>query len=401
MRVAGIIAEYNPFHNGHQLHVEKTRALSGCDYVIAVMSGALTQRGETALCDKWLRARMALNAGVDLVLELPALFAVRPAPQFALGGVSLLGALNTVDVLSFGCEMEDITQLTRMAKCLQAEPPELTAGIRAGLSQGLSHAKARGMALAKMLGVSPECVNAPNTVLALEYMRANAQLIEPMEILPVKRDGAYHSTELAPITSASAVRLGVYKDQWDEVSKSIPAFSLDTIKEQHAQSGISCMEALDDILLYRLRNLTAEQLAQLPDVSEGLEMRVKRYADTAISRQDLLEKIKCKRYTMARIARILMYAMLGIDRYLCDQYGNGAPYARVLGFRDSARPLLRYLNANAEIPIVSDTAELKADACFALEKRATDLWGLSTKNEAYRIAGRDFTEKLWIEMEKP
>lgn len=397
MRVAGIVAEYNPFHNGHAHHVAATREKGKCDYVIAVMSGAFTQRGEPALLDKWARAKMALLGGVDLVLELPALFAVRPAEDFAWGGVSLLGALNTVDVLSFGCETDDLPLLTRMADALAEEPPSLKEGLRARLAAGQTHARARGEALSAYLGVPPEAVNAPNTTLALSYLKANRRLDTPMEILPVKRAGeGHHSGVISPLASAGAIRAALAKGE--PLEKAMPAASFEILSALWPAQSPS-IKALDDLLLYRLRGLTDNQAQSLEGAGEGLGLRVKKAARDAISRAELIERVKCKRYTYARISRVLAAALLGIDDSICARFESGAPYARVLGFRDKARPLLRALNSNADIPIIADPTLVKDDACFEIERRATDLWGLLTKDERLRRAGRDLTEKPVIVMD--
>lgn len=388
MKIAGIIAEYNPFHNGHALHVEKTRAATKADYVVAVMSGAFTQRGEVALVDKWRRARMALGSGVDMVVELPAMYAVRPAQIFARGGVSLMQALG-VHVISFGAETGDMAQLTQMARLMADEPPALRARIRARLDAGQSHARARGEAVAEMLSIAPEQVNRPNTALALEYLVANERLDRPMEAVAIAREGDYHDLALGEIASASAIRGAAKARGVQAVEGSMPPHAHALLAEAPA---LAAQERLDALLLDRLRTMERAQIAALPDVNEGLEMRIARYAREAASREELMALVKCKRYTMARISRVLTYALLGLTADLAAPYERGAPYARVLGFRQSARPLIRHMQQVAALPIVTDPVPLKGDACFGLEQRATDLWGLATDHAPYRRAGCDLTE---------
>ena len=161
MKIAGIIAEYNPFHNGHAFHVLETRRATGCDWVIACMAGHFTQRGEPAALSKWARARMALACGVDAVFELPALFAVRPADTFALGGVAILGGLGA-DVLSFGCETDDMALIRALADIKGTEPEAVSLRVREKLDAGMSHARARGEAVGEYLGLPPETINRPN-----------------------------------------------------------------------------------------------------------------------------------------------------------------------------------------------------------------------------------------------
>ena len=393
MRVAGVIAEYNPFHNGHQHHLDETRRLTGCDYIIAAMSGAFTQRGEPALIDKWARAKMALLGGADLVVELPAVFAVRTADHFARGGVELLYALGA-DTLSFGSETGSLHTLLEMSRLLHEEPPSLREAIRVRLKEGKSHARARGEALSEALNLPPEMVNAPNTVLALEYLRVNRALETPMKIQVVRRTGAYHSKEMGRIASASAIRAAMYDGREGEAFAAMPETSAEIIQAASA-GGISNPAALDNLLLYRLRAMKADQIALLPDVSEGLEMRVKKLAALAPDRDALLCALKCKRYTMARLSRLLLHALLGMDQSLTDSVLR-APYARVLGFRDRARPLIREISSNGRIPLISHPTALSGDPCFKMECRATDVWGLTTSDPRLRRAGRDYTEKIQI-----
>ena len=205
MRVCGVVCEYNPFHRGHALHLRLARALSGADYVVCVMSGALTQRGHFARHDKWTRARMALESGADLVLELPVRFACASAPDFARGGVGLLCALGVVTHLSFGCEAEALPHLSAAAHLLGEESPALRGALREGMARGLSYPQAMGETL--RLCLPPEGAQAcalPNAALALEYLRALPGSITPV---PVAREGAgYHDEALAPLASATAVR---------------------------------------------------------------------------------------------------------------------------------------------------------------------------------------------------
>ncbi|MDL2206607.1 nucleotidyltransferase [Eubacteriales bacterium OttesenSCG-928-N13] len=398
MRTAGIIAEYNPFHNGHAYHIEQTKKLTGCDRLIVVMSGAFTQRGEPALLDKWTRAKMAMEAGADLVLELPALFAMRPADRFALGGVGLLGSLGLVDMLSFGCEIADVSLLKIMAQTLDEEPPELSRRIHAHLSAGKSFPRARGDALSEVLDVPVEWINSPNTVLALEYIQANNRLPRPMSLCVVRRTNDYHSLEMGEVASASAIRDAVRKGNMDAAYAAMPEKAAQ-LMQQVGVDGFADPAALDNLLLYRLRGLETEQIARLPDVSEGLEMRIKSKSNQAASRTQLLSMLKCKRYTMARLTRICSYALLGLDRSLVDQY-PGPSYARILGFKDSARPLLRDIAATSSVELVSSPMQLEKDKCFMLERRATDLWSLCVKDPALRRAGRDFTQKMLVDYDQ-
>jgi len=281
-----------------------------------------------------------------------------------------------------------------MSRVLEGEPAELREAIRERLKEGKSHARARGEALAKVLKLPPQLVNAPNTVLALEYLKANRALERPMKVLVVKRTSDYHSREMHPVASASAIRAAIRGGREREAFDAMPDSSAALIQEG-GWDRLASPEALDNLLLYRLRALDAAQIAALPDVSEGLEMRVKKLCGVVSSREELLAALKCKRYTMARLSRLCAHALLGMDRALTDSVLR-PPYARVLGFRDRARPLLREISTHSHIPLVSQASVLSGDPCFRMECRATDVWGLTTSDPALRRAGRDFAERLPI-----
>lgn len=395
MRVCGVISEYNPFHSGHAYHLSQARTRSACDYLVAVMSGSFTQRGEPALLDKWVRARMALQNGADLVVELPCAFAVRPAQFFAQGGIQTLAGLGVVDTFCFGSEIDDLDALLAGACLLEAESPALKEALRQGLERGESHARARGAALARLSGLSLSG-QTPNAALALEYLRANLALKKPLQPLVVHRTQGYHDQALGAVCSASAIRGALAQGQLEAALMGMPTSCREPLRAawpRHAAQP----EALDGLLLYRLRQLTPVQIAQYPDVQEGLEHRVARAAIQAGSREELLSLIKCKRYTWARLSRLLTQLLLGMDRATLAACVQPA-YARVLGFRRAAQPLLKAIKTQGTLPLVSDAAGFvrRQDPAFRLDLRATDLWGLLTPSKELRAAGRDLTHPLEI-----
>lgn len=385
MRIAGIIAEYNPFHRGHAFHVERTRALSGCDYVVACMAGHFTQRGEPTPWSKWARTRMALACGVDAVFELPVWFAVRTADAFARGGVAILGGLGA-DVLSFGSETVDMAVLRALADFGLDEPTSVSDAIKEKLAQGMSHARARGEAVGEALGLPPEAVNRPNVILATEYLRAIDSLGFDMRPLAVPRAGDYHGGALTGLASASAIRTALARGEADAALAAMP-------EAAQPFAAPDRLHAMDDMLLMRLRAMSIEDMAALPDVSEGLEMRLHRCCRETAGREALLNAMKCKRYTHARLSRLLAHALLGVrkdDLNACPL----PPYARLLGVRDSADALLTELKRRATIPIVASPTALKGEPCFEAECCATDIWALLHDDPAARLPGREFTEKF-------
>ncbi len=383
MKIAGIVAEYNPFHNGHALHIAETRRLTGCQYVVVCMDGHFTQRGDAAVLSKWDRAACALRCGADAVFELPALYAIRAADAFARGGVGILGGLG-VDVLSFGSEVAEIGLIERLADIHQKEPTSVSSDIQQGLVQGMSHARAWGEAVSRYLDVPADALNHPNLILAAEYVRAIREADFDMTPLAVSRRGGYHDDRLGSFASASAIRGAFARGETDAALGCVP---------EPARILPDKMHAMDDLLLYRLREMTINDMAGLPDLSEGLEHRLGRACRTAATREGLLEALKCKRYTRARLSRLLTHAALGMTREMIAAHPAPA-YARLLGARRDAAALLRELKRRATIPIVSNPGHLRDDPVFGLECRATDFWALLHDDAQRRLPGRELTEKF-------
>lgn len=384
MKIAGVIAEYNPFHSGHAYHIRKTREITGCDYVIACMSGSFVQRGEAACMDKWKRSRMALECGVDAVLELPTLFAVRTADAFALGGVAILDGVGC-DYLSFGSEIADIAQLSAAAELRDSEPPVFSELLKGALSQGKSHARAFGEAASKYLG---QPIDAPNALLGVEYIRAIRRLGSKIAPIAIERKGDYHAQSMAEpgFASATAIRRAMREGNTDLARLGVP-------ENLRQYISAASMHAPDDILLYTLRNMSPEEIALLPDVCEGLENRVWRCAQTASTVAELIDGIKCKRYTYLRLMRLCAHAMLNLTQDLVQKYPL-PEYARLIGLRSDAQDLMREISRRSRLPIVSDAAALRDHEIFRLECRATDLRALLCNAPDERAANREFTQKF-------
>lgn len=387
MRIAGIIAEYNPFHNGHKYHMDETRRQTGCDYVIAVMDGNFTQRGEAAALSKWTRAKMALACGADAVFELPALFAVRTADVFARSGVAILGGLGA-DVISFGSETEDISLISAIARLRANEPEAVSASVNARLESGMPHARAWGEAAAEYLGVQPEALNKPNTILGAEYLRAIGELKLDMQPYIVRRLGEYHDDALGEIASASAIRRGL--DAGDgRAALAVPECVRGCLEE--AKHG----HLLDDVLMMKLRSMNETQFAALADVSEGLDMRLMKVCRAAAGREELIESVKTRRYTHARVSRLLAHALLDVTAELAKSCP--APmYARLIGMREGAGPLMKELKRRAKLPVVPNPRQLIGDPVFETECRASDIWALGRDLPEERRAGRELTEKFIV-----
>lgn len=392
MRAAGIIAEYNPFHNGHERHIRETRRRTGCDLVIVAMNGSVSQRGEMMLLDKWTRAEMALRGGADIVVELPVLWGARPAENFALGGVAILNAMGC-EWLSFGCETERLDLLCSIADVLDAEPEEYVCALKAALAEGKSFVRARAEALSKLTGADDALLTGPNAALGLEYLRAIRKIGSKMQPVVVLRGASHHAEEIAQETSASAIRRAVLQGHIDEAAQAMPAEAHRLLIEN--AGAVPDRRAIDIALLMTLRGMTPRQIADLPDVGEGLENVLARACREASGREELLEMVKSKRYTHARLSRITAHALLKTDQSLLDAYPSPR-YIRLLGLRRSALKAFAQIKENSALPVVDRGKALENDTCFAVERRATDLRALVSADRNFRKADVDFRHKLLI-----
>lgn len=384
MRVVGIIAEYNPLHNGHIYHLERARAKSGADYCIVVLSGNFVQRGEAACTDKFSRTAWALRGGADLVLELPSLYAVSPAERFAAGGVRTLAGTGVVTDLAFGCESPDLQTLYQISDIITSEPPALQEAIKKHLSLGKSYPRARYDALAEY-GVPQSMLSAiaqPNNILAVEYLNAIRQYAPAIEPLPIERVGTgYHSEEIAgEFASATAIRKAIIEGRHD-ILGTMPNFvGGPLLYDEHF---IIPQEALSDVVLYAIRRMSAEELANLPDVGEGFENVLYRSVRQARTLSEFYELIKTKRYTLARCRRIAISALLGITaeqvkKTLLSREGS---YLKVLGFQKKARPLISEIAKRKTAPLILRNSDL--EECSALVRRNVETDMLSTDILSY------------------
>ena len=361
----GIIAEYNPFHAGHEYHIRKSREIAGNEPVIIVMSGDFVQRGDVALCDKFSRAEMALRCGADLVLELPIVYATQSAEHFARGAVALLRAMN-VDNTSFGCECDDLSVLTEVAEILKTEPDWFKQALIEKLSKGLSFPTARSRALGEMGKV----LETPNNILAIEYIKAGA----PSPIA-IKRHGADHDGQPTDgIASASFIRNTLDYSFMPAVARGILG------REIALGKAPNTLEPLETAIIAFLRKTTPEYLAKIHDISEGLENRIKQ-ASSLSTLPQIIDAIKTKRYTHSRIRRVILNAFFGITT---ADVMMPPTYIRLLGSTERGRAELK----NSALPIVTKAARAELSHFDVL---ATDIYSLLFKNPEYRIAGRDFT----------
>jgi predicted nucleotidyltransferase len=361
MQAVGIIAEYNPFHNGHHWHAEQARELSGCDGVIAVMSGNFLQRGEPASFDKWSRAKMAVRGGVDLILELPTVFAVRSAQYFAEGGIRLLASLGIVKYLCCGVETDNLALLKSAASSIKQDATR--AALFKHMKEGMTYAKAFSLSVSTLTGIEHSILASPNNILAIEYLRALAGFAPDMIPLLVKRKQAqYHDAEItSPYASATAIRkvLDLQGRITDTVAKAIPLSTREEIEFALAQQlGPASYNKLSPLILYRLRSLSHEEIEEFPDITEGLHHKLSACALKASDLYNLLDLLKSKRYTRTRLQRLLVHVLLGTKKNNLTAWNKTGPlYARVLAFNDRGRALLRQISRQGSVPVITKTAD--------------------------------------------
>lgn len=406
MQAVGIVAEYNPFHNGHKYHIDQTKAqLPDADGVIAVMSGNFTQRGEPAIFDKWTRAQAALYGGADLVLELPTAFATRSAGYFAEGAVLTLASTGVVSHLSCGVESSDsfdmLKALQRISQVLAEEPLQYRSYLYDNLAEGMSYPAARQAALIRYGITEAEWLDTPNNILALEYLQTITNYNLSISPMFIPRAGVYHSESLPqdPLQFASATAIRKHIMQNNSTWKAhMPELSAQLLQEC-LEDGIPPMqiENFAQILLFLLRRSSPQELYNIVDMIEGIENRIYDAAqrDNSYTMDDLCMAIKSKRFTYTRIQRTLLHILLGFT----TAYEAKAPeYIRVLGFNATGQKLLKEMKKKAQLPIVIRPARQKNELSpkgqklLELDIRATNLYFTGYTNPRNRTMNLDLLQ---------
>ncbi len=398
MKIAGIVAEYNPFHNGHADHITMTRdpRLADATHVVAVMSGNFVQRGEPALFHKTDRVQAALAGGVDLVLELPLPWVLTSAEGFAFGGISLLHALGCVDILSFGSECGDLEALEQAAAVMEDE--RYLSIVRGRMEYGGTAAEAYQFAMQEVGGTrAARLLATPNNVLGLEYLKALHRLQSPILPFTVERQGAAHDDEYPVGHSASAgfLRRMAKENRWNNAAAFMPRESFIRCNQAMAEGRAPAdVTRIERAMLLKLRTMSAARMATLAGISEGLENRLYNAVSTADSLAGLLDALKTKRYTLTRLQRLLWAAMLDIP---ADFATHTPPYLRVLGMNDRGREILAKAKITASLPLLTRASQAKLLEGFArdvwkIECRAADWYGFTLPTPLER--GTEYTDGI-------
>lgn len=401
MKTYGIICEYNPFHNGHIYQIEETRK-QGATHIVAIMSGNYVQRGDVAMIDKFARAKSAVANGVDLVIEMPVVYSLASANFFARAGVMMLGALGCVDGISFGSECGDMELLKNAAMAsINASKPEK---IKPLVEQGMSFPQAIQQAIALEYGpIIASVFDSPNNTLAVEYLKAIKLLNLEFETYTVKRKGAEHDSPSPSegIASASLIRQMI--EDGEDISPYVPKETAELAKEYEEKELLAYFDNLERELLYVLRSMIPPTIAECPDVDPGLANFIFRAGIDARSIDEFLEITGTKRYTTAKIRRVLLNLYIGAK---ASDLMMMPPYGRILAFNEKGSEILKASKEKAEenklaIPFdtsLKDIIELKRPPInrFAdISNRATNLYGLASRT--VRPCAEDFTAKIEIQ----
>jgi len=404
MNFLGIIVEYNPFHNGHLYHLEESKKKTNADYVVAVMSGNFTQRGEPAIFDKWTRTKMALTMGVDLVLELPTLFAVNNAEIFAFGAIHLLNSLGLIDCVVFGSEIGDIDILHKIADVLVNEPDQYKFLLKSELKKGYTYPKAVSNSLKKYLNITQEKqeILTPNNILSIEYLKTLKKIKSPIIPYTIKRfKVGYHDTAIkGNIASATAIRQYI-KNENALFFNVIPLEIAQIIEEEKKLGkGPIFIEDFEKIIIYKLKTSSKKELTNFLDINEGLENRIIEVLCNSASLNEVMLGIKTKRYTLSRIRRFLIHLMLGITRDDIYFYKELGPlYLRVLGFNQKGREILKKIKKHCSLPIItkiSETNKLESTSKKLLDMDilAEKIYGIAYPDPRWRKSSLLYREPI-------
>ena len=407
-RVLGIVAEYNPFHNGHLYHIAQSKQETGAEYVVCIISGSFVQRGNTSIINKWAKAKMALANGADLVIELPTVYSVSSAENFAEGAVKILNSLKIVDTISFGMEASDVAILNNIANVLYNEPKEYINILSHELKKGNSYPKARENALMMYLNDIKKYANVlsgSNNILAIEYLKALKKTKSTMIPAGIKRQKVLYNDEymVDEFASATAIRKMLMTREFDDIRKVMPKSSYRILGEELKKGHyVIDLSKFEKEILYKLRTITQEEISELPDVSEGLDASIKNAANSCNNLEDLINIVKTKRFTQTRIQRILIYALLGIDKKQMAISKKVEPYVRVLGFNNKGKDMISEISrVNPKLNIVTSVKKYMDEVSNKNLKEmlqkdilATNIYTLGYEMDSW--ANLDYTNKLIV-----
>ena len=407
--VLGIVAEYNPFHNGHKYHLEESKRLANADYSIAIISGNFVQRGNVSIVDKWTKTQMALANGVDLVIELPTIYSISSAENFAYGAIKTLDALNIVDYVSFGSEFGNLDVLDKFAEIFHKQPSEYVSLLNHELSKGISYPKARENAVLMYLNDIRKYANvlsSPNNILGIEYLKALKKLKSDIRPITVRRESVgYNELGISnDFASATSIRDMINNNKLSKLPYVMPKETYKILYNSFQKGHyVKDLSKFETEIIYTLRKMSLAEIRELPDVSEGLEHAIKNAANSCNTLNEFMNIIKTKRYTTTRLQRILLYALLGITKKDMKESTKNVPYIRVLGFNQKGKQLLSVISSSSKnIDVVTSVKKyLDSNNCTKFSKNmldidinATNIYTLGYAKDSW--ANLDYTHNMII-----
>ncbi|WP_325050513.1 nucleotidyltransferase [Falsibacillus albus] len=376
----GVIVEYNPFHNGHLHHLEISKMKTNADAAIAVMSGNFLQRGEPALVSKWSRAKMALRSGVDIVIELPYAFATQKAETFAFGSICLLDAMHCQSYC-FGSESGDIGAFTHTIEKLERSEDRMNSLIKENIKEGMSYPSSVSKAIAS-LGLTGEGhvdLTTPNNILGYHYMKAAREIGTAMKAFTIQRKNAdYHDEDFssATIASATSIRKALFSEgfQQDVIRQYVPESTIEELISYHKEFTIFHQwERYWPLLQYRLISASLDELANIYEIEEGIEHRLKEAAQLASSFQEFMTKVKTKRYTWTRIQRMVLHVLTNTTKEQMISHCHKPSYIRLLGMNEKGRKYLGMVKKELSLPMISKLSSAKQEDIH-LDIRASNVY---------------------------
>ena len=404
-RVLAIICEYNPFHNGHLYQLKESIRITEPDYVLCIMSGNFVERGNTALINKWARAEMAIRSGADMVVELPTIYSTSSAENFAAGAIKMLNNLKNETFLSFGSECGNITTLQKFCQILISEPPEYVTMLNHELSKGLSYPKARENAMLLYVNDirnSTNILSGSNNILGIEYLKQIALTGNKIMPMTIKRVGTEYNSLSVTNNIASATAIREMLVQKKSVKKLMPKSCYEILKQELGSGRfVLDLSQFEKQIIYKLRCMTLEQIANIPDVSEGLEYKIKDAVNKYNKLDSIMSAIKSKRYTMTRISRILVYALLDITKQDYLNSRRVTPYFHVLAVSGHGKKLLSEISVNKRINVITSPKQFLDSSNNRILKNmlekdilSTNIYTLGYQKDP--VANLDFTKPLII-----
>ena len=382
MNITGIITEYNPFHNGHMHHLQECKKNTKCDGVICIMSGNFMQRGGPAIIDKWKRAQMAIENGVDLVIELPTYYAVSSAEFFAYGSVSILNSLEIVNNLFFGSECGDIKSLTKIAQTLVEEPWEFKEILKRNINSGLTFAKARELALIEFTNDNyiENIISSSNNILGIEYIKAILKLNSPIVPFTLKREGSSYNDKLlsTSFSSATSIREALKnKNDITFIKDAMPEKSFNILRELKNSNYPYTFEESKCQYIKYLITTNCINFNNISEIKEGIDKKISKEIENSTSLDDLILNIKSKRYTYTKIARILTQIYIGFykedySKMNLEKYH----YVRVLAFNKKGREILSLIKKKSSIPLITKLPKNTENPLLKLDIAATKAYSI-------------------------